>query len=138
MATTYRIHPGIGIARLGNSRPGCDAASWTSTASAHVCSGRCAGHQSVSQTWRSKAASILRTRVGLSITRPISVSSRAERGSKLKEPTMTFDEAWTRRESFEVEQQRLPFLSRADLAANKRAAGRPKDLADLAALDGDE
>ena len=38
----------------------------------------------------------------------------------------------------DVEQQRLPFLSRADLAANKRAAGRPKDLADLAALEGDE
>lgn len=51
---------------------------------------------------------------------------------------VTFDEAWTKRESFDVEQQRLPFLSRADLAANKRAAGRPKDLADLAALDGDE
>jgi hypothetical protein len=38
-----------------------------------------------------------------------------------------------------VEGQRLPFLGRADLAANKRAAGRPKDLADLAALeDGDK
>jgi hypothetical protein len=34
-----------------------------------------------------------------------------------------------------VEGQRLPFLGRADLAANKRAAGRPKDLADLAALE---
>jgi hypothetical protein len=51
---------------------------------------------------------------------------------------VTFDEAWARRESFDVEQQRLPFLSRVDLAANKRAAGRPKDLADLAALEGDE
>jgi hypothetical protein len=46
-----------------------------------------------------------------------------------------FEDAWTRREWFVVEGQRLPFLGRADLAANKRAAGRPKDLADLAALD---
>lgn len=51
---------------------------------------------------------------------------------------VTFDEAWPRRECFDVEQQRLPFLGRGDLAANKRAAGRPKDLADLAALDADD
>jgi hypothetical protein len=51
---------------------------------------------------------------------------------------VVFEDAWTRRESFVVEGQRLPFLGRADLAANKRAAGRPKDLADLAALDNAE
>ena len=51
---------------------------------------------------------------------------------------VTFDEAWSRRESFVIEDHGLPFLSRADLARNKRAAGRPKDLVDLAALEGDE
>jgi hypothetical protein len=37
-----------------------------------------------------------------------------------------------------IEDLRLPFLSRVDLARNKRAAGRPQDLVDLAALEGDE
>ena len=49
-----------------------------------------------------------------------------------------FDEAWSRRQWFVVDEQRLPFLSREDLARKKRAAGRPKDLADLAALEGTE
>lgn len=49
-----------------------------------------------------------------------------------------FDEAWSRRQWFVVDEQRLPFLSREDLARNKRAAGRPKDLVDLAALEGNE
>lgn len=47
-----------------------------------------------------------------------------------------FHDAWPRREWFVVEGQHLPFIGRVDLAANKRAAGRPKDLADLAALEG--
>jgi hypothetical protein len=51
---------------------------------------------------------------------------------------VTFDEAWPRRESFVIEGQALPFLSRVDLARNKRAAGRPKDLVDLAALEGND
>jgi hypothetical protein len=49
-----------------------------------------------------------------------------------------FEEAWSRRQWFVVDEQRLPFLSREDLARNKRAAGRPKDLVDLAALEGTE
>jgi len=48
---------------------------------------------------------------------------------------VAFDEAWERRVVLEIEGQRLPFLSRQDLIANKRAAGRPKDLADLAELE---
>ena len=51
---------------------------------------------------------------------------------------VTFDEAWSRRELFVIEDLGLPFLSRVDLARNKRAAGRPKDLVDLAALESDE
>jgi hypothetical protein len=46
-----------------------------------------------------------------------------------------FDEAWSRRVCFAVAaSQDAPFLSLHDLLANKRAAGRPQDLADLAAL----
>lgn len=48
---------------------------------------------------------------------------------------VAFEDAWSRRVWLVVAGLRLPFLGRADLAANKRAAGRPKDLADLAALD---
>jgi len=47
---------------------------------------------------------------------------------------VTFEEAWPRRAMHTVEGQALPFLGREDLERNKRAAGRPKDLADLAAL----
>jgi hypothetical protein len=46
-----------------------------------------------------------------------------------------FPEAWGRRLVGEVRGRSFPFLGRADLVANKRAAGRPKDLADLAALE---
>jgi hypothetical protein len=51
---------------------------------------------------------------------------------------VAFEDAWPRREWLVVEGQRLPFLGRADLIANKRAAGRPRDLADVAALEDGE
>ena len=44
-----------------------------------------------------------------------------------------FGSAWPRRLEGPVRSQVVPFIGRDDLAANKRAAGRPKDLADLAA-----
>jgi hypothetical protein len=47
---------------------------------------------------------------------------------------VAFEDAWPRRAVFTVEGQALPFLGREDLERNKRAAGRPKDIADLAAL----
>lgn len=47
---------------------------------------------------------------------------------------VSFDEAWPRRMMATVAGQELPFLGKEDLLANKRAAGRPKDLADVAAL----
>lgn len=46
-----------------------------------------------------------------------------------------FAEAWARRVECPIRGRSVPFLSRADLTANKRAAGRPKDLADLSALE---
>lgn len=48
---------------------------------------------------------------------------------------LSFDEAWLRRDTFEVEGRKLPFLSRADLIRNKKALGRPRDLADVDELE---
>ena len=45
-----------------------------------------------------------------------------------------FADAWARRLEGRVRGRSFPFLGRDDLIANKKAAGRPKDLADLAAL----
>ncbi len=49
-----------------------------------------------------------------------------------------FSEAWNARKSLEVASQFLNILSRHHLIMNKRAAGRPKDLADLAWLESEE
>jgi hypothetical protein len=49
-----------------------------------------------------------------------------------------FNEAWSNRIEVEIEGMTIPVLSRADLIRNKRAAGRPKDLADLALLEENE
>lgn len=45
-----------------------------------------------------------------------------------------FDDAWTRREYAKIEEIDVPVISRPDLVANKRAVGRPRDLADLELL----
>lgn len=42
-----------------------------------------------------------------------------------------FDEAWPDRRSFELEGRVIWYLDRTALLANKRAAGRPKDMADV-------
>ncbi len=47
-----------------------------------------------------------------------------------------FAQAWEKRHEASVRGQPFPFLSRADLIANKRATDRPKDLADLTVLEG--
>jgi hypothetical protein len=44
---------------------------------------------------------------------------------------LAFEEAWSRRDRFEIEGRMLPFLSRDDLIRNKAALGRPRDLADI-------
>ena len=44
---------------------------------------------------------------------------------------VSFDDAWQRRVDAKLGTSRVPVLSLVDLAANKRAAGRPKDVADL-------
>lgn len=45
-----------------------------------------------------------------------------------------FDTAWATRVNVPVEGLTIPCLSRGDLVLNKRATGRPRDLADLAML----
>ena len=48
---------------------------------------------------------------------------------------LTFAAAWESRVEHQVGPLLVPFLGRADLIRNKKATGRPKDLADAEALD---
>jgi hypothetical protein len=48
---------------------------------------------------------------------------------------VAFAEAWTRKESHDLDGTRCYVISRDDLLANKRAAGRPQDLADVDVLE---
>ena len=48
---------------------------------------------------------------------------------------LSFAEAWPNRTEHIIEGLAVPFLGRDDLVRNKRAAGRPKDLADLDILE---
>ena len=45
-----------------------------------------------------------------------------------------FFDAWDRRQSIELDGIALNVISRNDLIANKRASGRPKDIADVLTL----
>ena len=47
---------------------------------------------------------------------------------------VTFDEAWNGRASGHFGSEPVPYLGRQELLRNKRAAGRPQDLADIDAL----
>jgi hypothetical protein len=49
-----------------------------------------------------------------------------------------FDEAWSARSVADIDGLQVPYLDRRSLVANKRAAGRPKDLGDIALLEGDD
>jgi hypothetical protein len=51
---------------------------------------------------------------------------------------VVFADAWPNRLEATIDGRVLPLLGRADLVTNKRAAGRPKDVADLATLGEDE
>lgn len=46
-----------------------------------------------------------------------------------------FESAWPRRVTAKIGTQSVPVIGREDLLANKKAAGRPKDLADVAWLE---
>jgi hypothetical protein len=47
---------------------------------------------------------------------------------------VTFDEVWESRLTAEIEGRSIGFIGRAALLKNKRAAGRPQDVADAARL----
>lgn len=49
-----------------------------------------------------------------------------------------FDEAWPRRMLTTLDGIQVPVLSREDFLKNKRSVGRPKDLADVAWLEGED
>lgn len=49
---------------------------------------------------------------------------------------VTFDEAWPRRAMVMVSGRSVPVIGREDLIRNKKASGRPRDLADVAELEG--
>jgi hypothetical protein len=51
---------------------------------------------------------------------------------------VAFDEAWPERKQVEVEGQKFAVIGRAQLLENKRASGRPQDLADVAWLESQE
>ena len=44
---------------------------------------------------------------------------------------MTFEQAYAEHRTFEVDGRQIAYIGRAALLANKRAAGRAKDLADV-------
>jgi hypothetical protein len=46
-----------------------------------------------------------------------------------------FEEAWSARNDIVLEGVRIPVISRRHLIANKKASGRPRDLADVAELE---
>ena len=46
-----------------------------------------------------------------------------------------FDDAWPRREKHEIDGVRCNVIAKSDLVLNKRAAGRPQDLADVDVLE---
>jgi hypothetical protein len=46
-----------------------------------------------------------------------------------------FPECWERRAEVIVGGQRVPFISAEDFVANKKASGRPQDVADVSALE---
>ena len=48
---------------------------------------------------------------------------------------LEFEDAWAGRVTQRVNDLEVPFIGRAELLRNKRATGRPKDLADIDALE---
>lgn len=48
---------------------------------------------------------------------------------------LSFAEAWARRKGAAIDGVETQIIDKADLIRNKKAAGRPKDLADAAALE---
>jgi hypothetical protein len=62
-------------------------------------------------------------------------SDRVRIDVQTRTPGLTFADAWARRQAMSYEGQTFWVVSRADLIASKRAAGRPRDLDDVRALE---
>ncbi len=65
-------------------------------------------------------------------------SDRVRIDVQTRTPGLTFEDAWTRRQTMNYEGQSFFVVSRADLIASKRAAGRPRDLEDVRALESND
>jgi hypothetical protein len=46
-------------------------------------------------------------------------------------PGVEFEEAWKNREAVELDNLKIPFISRSDLMRAKEASGRPQDKIDI-------
>lgn len=46
-------------------------------------------------------------------------------------PGVDFEDAWKNREFFELDDFKIPFISRSDLIRAKEASGRPQDKIDI-------
>jgi hypothetical protein len=51
---------------------------------------------------------------------------------------VTFDDAWPERTEVDIGSLTVPVIGRRHLIVNKRAVGRPQDLADVARLEGED
>ena len=51
---------------------------------------------------------------------------------------VTFDEAWANRKAIQVDNLHVSVIGRAQLLQNKKATGRPKDLADVIWLESED
>jgi len=65
-------------------------------------------------------------------------SDRVRIDVQTRTPGLAFADAWARRQTMSYEGQTFWVVSRADLIASKRAAGRPRDLDDVRALETDQ
>jgi len=50
-------------------------------------------------------------------------------------PGIEFQEAWNNRETVELADHPIPFISRSDLIRAKKASGRPQDIIDIQKLE---
>jgi hypothetical protein len=70
------------------------------------------------------------------LTHEITISrDRVQLDVQTMTPGIKFEEVWERREIMQYKQQEFYILSRDDLIASKRAAGKPKDLEDVRLLE---
>ena len=65
-------------------------------------------------------------------------SDRVRIDVQTRTPGLSFADAWAHRQTMSYEGQAFFVVSRSDLIASKRAAGRPRDLEDVRVLEAAE